>query len=101
MSTVELEASLDELPEAWRAGRALHDGDVLVVRVRARAADNTDLVAQRKRDLAATAGENFWDVADRVAGVWANRSDEEIEAWQRDMRAARKERFDTLFADDK
>ena len=86
MSTIELEASVDEVPERWRKGKDLRAGDVLVVKMK------SDMQPE-------TAEESFWDVARRVGGIWSDRSDKEIEAWQSDMRAARKRRFESLFPD--
>ena len=83
MSTVRLEAPVEDLPETWRKERAFNEGDVIVVTVKNKVAEQG----------------TFWDAAAQVAGIWADRTDEEIDAWQSDMREARRRRFEELFPD--
>ena len=93
MSTVELEADVKEVPERWLEGRRLRDGDVLVVKVKGdgekpfSGCDEPDLVTRRRRAVR------------EAAGAWADRTDKEIEAWQKDMREGWSRRFDRPFPD--
>ena len=80
MSTVELEVPIEDVPERWREGCTLREGDVLVVTVKEKS----------------TQTYGFWDVARNVAGVWADRTDEEIGGWQDEMRTGRDRRFRAL-----
>ncbi len=87
MSTVELEAKLEDLPEDWRRGRTLRNGDVLVVKVTGKIADADmhDLIETRKQ------------AARAAAGAWSDRTDDEIREWQDEAREGWNHRFRSLF----
>ena len=84
MTTVVREVPFSEVPKPWRQGLR---GRTVRITLEDVPQPKIDYRTEREAILA------------KVAGVWADRSDEEIEAWQQDLRQTRKRRFDALLSD--
>ena len=89
MTTLTREVPYSEIPKPWRQG--LKKTRVVRVTLEDVPVQDTDMISYRAKSLEALRN---------VAGIWADRTDEEIDAWQNDLRAARKRRFDSLFAEE-